>query len=223
MSKSTWRPIAVLGAVAAVFMGAQVPTFADEKAPSQYELTIGTKTYTITEGRPFTVDGPNGAPVNAVLKPKNEMSFHQYSLAFRYPSAVRVASQNDSGVVTVSLDTTGDYLAVIQVYPGIVSADYVKEELRKTMMSEYKSVGAKYSTQSEGSVQRMMAGKVLTSNKAGFVMAGTKYTDEFYAFAQNNHTYALMIQYSQDELKISEAYTNTILGSLEIYKEVQTQ
>jgi len=112
-------------------------------SPNQFNLTIGDKTYSVTEGQPFTVDGPNGTTVPAMLKTKAVLTYHQHGLTFNYPKEVRESTSVDGelGLVSLNLDTTGNYLMVIESIHSVESPDAMKTSVEEAVLGKYKSMG----------------------------------------------------------------------------------
>jgi len=206
--------IAIISLLWVVTIGGQTAHGDATITQSQYDLTIGDKTYSVVPDQPFTISGPDGTQIPALLRSKRELVYHNFGISFTYPQDVRVSSDKSEGLETVTADTPGNYTMIMLILPGFVSPNDMKSGLEPAMVTKYKSMGAKFSKSPPKPVVRTMGSRQLSGSKNAFTLNGEDYRYETYTFALGDQTFALLLVYTLDELKDSEHATSMILGSL---------
>jgi hypothetical protein len=128
---------------------------------------------------------------------------------------MKVSSEKEVGVVTVTLETANSLLALIQVYSAPTTPEEVSGALVKTFREEFKSRNAEFLENSGKLVKRNIHGIERTGQAMDFLFAGERMKLEVYAFQRANTVIAILLQHHIDDAELAKKYFTIITDSFQ--------
>lgn len=180
--------------------------------PVELEMRLGRNVYPVRINQPFTVTTPKGEKVDVVIRRRDVLQFSGGGIRFSYPRQMQVTTQSSGGVLTISAESVGSTLALIQVFNVPTSPASVRKQLADTFKKEFRERGAKSVTSRPA--QRRMLGAVRSGELLEWAVAGQRLRSEIYAFQKDGATVAVVFQRPAEDEKQAARYFTIISDSL---------
>lgn len=180
--------------------------------PVELEMRFGKSTYPVRINQALTVTTPKGEKVDVLIRRRDVLQFTGAGITFSYPRQMQVTTSNAEGVTTVTAESLGSTLALVQVFSVPTSPDAVQKQLADSFRKEFKQRGASGPTYKP--MQRKIGG---TSRKGALLewnLAGQRLRSEIYAYQKDSLVIAAVFQRAAEDEKQATRYFAIISDSL---------
>jgi hypothetical protein len=179
-----------------------------------FELKVGNKVYKVEIDKPFTIRTPKGENIKAVLTRQETQMFSGHGIQFQHHHEMKVTTETQMGVTTITAESTSSPLCIIQVYSVPITAPEVEKLLVTSLENEFKSRKAEFMQGSGTSIKEKVGGVMRPGRKLDFLLAGQRFNAKVFAFKKNKSVVALMMQNDLQDKVVAQKYFTIILNSL---------
>lgn len=199
------------------FLCAGVLAFGPGPAVSQaeFEIRVGGAVYEAVPDRPLSVVTPKGERMEIVIRRKEILRFADHGVSFNYPRLMKVSSEKQSGVVTITAESAASPLVLVQVYPAPSTETEVRASLVENFRDQFKSRKAEFLEGSGGAVRRAIRGVARQGQALEFLLGGQRMRTEIYAFPKDGRVVALILQHDLEDADLAKKHFSIITDSLE--------
>ena len=180
--------------------------------PVELEMRLGKNTYPVRINQALTVTTPKGEKVDVVIRRRDVLQFTGAGITFSYPRQMQVSTQSAEGVTTVTAESLGSTLALIQVFNVPTSPADVQKQLADSFRKEFKQRGAGGPTYKP--VQRKIGGASRKGALLEWNLAGQRLRSEIYAYQKDGLVIATVFQRAAEDEKQATRYFAIISDSL---------
>lgn len=216
-----WLGVGLGSTVTALFL-AQAPPLAvpspagapppSPSQPVELEAQVGKNVYPVRINQPITIVTPKGERVPLLVRRRDVLHFTSGPVSFSYPRQMQVSSETGDGYVTVTAESVGSTVALVQAYTAATTPDAVRRQLSTSFKREFAARGGKLSGSKPS--QRKIAGGTRQGERLEWVLAGQRLRSEIYAFNKGEVVLAVVLQRTADEEKQASRYFAIIADSL---------
>ncbi|MCB0258984.1 MAG: hypothetical protein KDH97_08385 [Calditrichaeota bacterium] len=181
---------------------------------AEYEVEVAGQTYSATDNQPFTITSPQGEQFEIVIRRKETVEYNDNGIAFRYYSDMTFSTENDVGVITLTLDASESPLALIQIYSVPTTPDLIRKSLVEAFRNEFKSRQAEFLEESGREKIIQFNGVDCRGTVLEFYLARQRMQTEIYAFAKGASVIAVVLQHDMEDQELAEKYFSEIAATL---------
>ncbi len=181
---------------------------------SDYEVRLGNKTYVLTEGELTKVLTPKGEEVEISVTRIPILAFSTEGLTFDYSSDMKLESETELGVETVTAETENSTLFLGQIFPYELSPKEAIDVMLGGMQQEFQGFGATFPEDRLSASRRNISGKETTGKKLKFSLGDLRHETEAYAFQRAGKTIVLIFQADHEDREEAETYFKIIADSI---------
>ena len=166
-------------------------------------------------GRLLAVFFPKGSRARSASERKKILRFAGYGISFRHPRSMKVSSEKESGIATISLEDEESLFAMIQLYPSPTTVGEVRKLLMESFKTEFTSQEAKFLKGSGGPVKRNIQGVEREGRILDFELGGQRLNTEIYAIPEDKRVVAVILQHAVADAELAAEAFPIITDSLE--------
>jgi hypothetical protein len=185
-----------------------------QSSKAVFELHVGKKVYKIQPDKPFVIKTPKGEKLKSVLKQQETLTHSGHGISFKYHHEMKVSTEEQMGVATITVEGTSSPLCIVQVYKIPISAGEVEKILVSSLENEFKNRKASFLEGSGGKISMKVGGKNRSGRKLDFMLAGQRFNAKVFTFKKGKSVIALMIQNDLEDQTKADKYFSVILNSI---------
>ncbi|MHC4469402.1 MAG: hypothetical protein ACYS99_00430 [Planctomycetota bacterium] len=160
----------------------------------EFELTIAGKVYPVDLDRPFTIPGPGGKPVTAVLR-RAASVYAGHGVRFRHPADMTVEVKEHTGRVILTVEKPGGPFVQIQVFlVKVMEPDAVQKLTVDNVKRNVERAGVEFGKDSVKTSRRRVGSKTRKGNKLVHTFGPDEYTTEVYSFEMGGRVVSVLLQ-----------------------------
>lgn len=186
-----------------------------EAQQAEYEVEVAGQTYSATDNQPLTITSPQGEQFEIVIRRKETVEYNDNGISFRYYSDMTFSTENDVGVITLTLDASESPLALIQIYSVPTTPDLIRKSLVEAFRNEFKSRQAEFLEASGREKIIQFNGVDCRGTVLEFYLARQRMQTEIYAFAKGASVIAVVLQHDMEDQELAEKYFSEITATLQ--------
>jgi len=179
-----------------------------------FELHIGKKVYKVELDKPFTIRSPRKGRLKATLKRQETLTYSGNGIQFNYHHEMKISTESQMGVTTVTAESTASPLCIVQVYNIPISPSEVEKILVASLEKEFANRKADFMKGSGAQVKVKVGGVRRTGKKLDFLLAGQRFNARVFTFKKGKSVIAVMVQHDLEDSALANKYFSVILESL---------